>query len=248
MPANFSFMATTASSAAGVAGPACAIDKNGGVGQYPRARQIALARQLFTPDGNDFGARAGLRGQLADPAQTLPCLRRIRLVEAPILELQTIFPYPVLSLEFRQAPREFVGDGAQVQNIVRGIHQLLVRERALRPVGAGLALRDGDVEQRLHQLRVADLGFEADAGRGDLRIEHRRHHLFAGQINSLEILARGMDEFTRAGRGQSGHQRVETADAQRIDAPDLTGCAQLQQAQFREKRALPQEFCVHADR
>jgi len=153
-------------------------DKNGGVGLGIQARGRSRSRaKLFTPDGNGFGPRAGLRCQLADPAHTHPRLCRIRFIEPSILEFQTILAHPVLPPKFRQAPRELVGYGAKIENIVRGILQLRVRQWPLRPVGAGLALRNGDIEQRLDEFGITDLRLEADAGRRDLRIENRGQDL-----------------------------------------------------------------------
>src|ERR1700723_1038144 len=55
-----------------------------------------------------------------------------------------------------------------------------------------------------------------------------------------------MDELAHIGCGQNRHQRLETVEPQRIDAPDLSRGAQLQQAQLRKKRALAQKFGVKA--
>jgi hypothetical protein len=110
-----------------------------------------------------------------------------------------------------------------------------------------LSLGNGDIEQCLHQFRVANLGFHANARRRNLGIEYRRDHPLAREIDGLEILARGMDELAHIGCGQDRHQRVEAVDPQCIDAPDLSCGAQLQQAQFWKKRALAQKFGVQAD-
>ena len=56
-----------------------------------------------------------------------------------------------------------------------------------------------------------------------------------------------MDQLAHIGRGQDRHQCIEAAYLKRIDAPDLSRGAQLQQAQFGEKRALAQKFGVEAN-
>src|SRR5580698_3478804 len=244
--ANLSFMGCTASSAAALAGLACAMEKTAASDRI-QARGRSRARQFLTPHSDGFGAGARLRWELANAAQPLPGQRWIRFIQPVLLELQAILSDPVFTPEFLQAPVELLCDGVQIQHVVRRILQLRRRERPLRPVGASLSLRNRDIEQGLHQFRVADLGFHADARRRNLGVEYRRDHLLGRQVDGLEILARRMDELAHTGCGQNRHQRIEAVDSQCIDAPDLSGGAQLQQAQLGKKRALAQKFGVQAD-
>src|SRR3981081_1205279 len=56
-----------------------------------------------------------------------------------------------------------------------------------------------------------------------------------------------MNHFARGRRGQGGHQRIEAADPQRVDAPDLTAGRQLQQAEFGKEGAFAKEFRIESD-
>ncbi len=52
----------------------------------------------------------------------------------------------------------------------------------------------------------------------------------------------------RCGAVKRGHQWIEAAHPQRVDQPDLSRRAQLQQAQFGKESAFAQKFGVDADR
>ncbi len=82
---------------------------------------------------------------------------------------------------------------------------------------------------------------------GDLSVEYRGHDALAGQIDRLQVLARGVNHFARGRRGQDGHQWIEAADPQRVDTPDLAAGRQLQQAELGKERAFPEEFGIDSD-
>ncbi len=67
-------------------------------------------------------------------------------------------------------------------------------------------------------------------------------------MKRLEVLPRGVHDFTRYCGGECGYQRLEAADPQRVHAPDLIAGRQLQQAQLWKEGAFSQEFGVDADR
>jgi len=140
-----------------------------------------------------------------------------------------------------------IRDVAEVPDIVRGVFQLFAGERPLRPVGACLAFRHGHIQQCLDEFRVADLGLEADAPGGDLRVEYRRHDALGRQIHRLQVLARSVNHLARSRGGQSRHQWIEAAQRQRVDAPDLPPGRQLQQTQLGKESAFAEEFRVHAE-
>ena len=213
-----------------------------------RAADRARALELFAPDRDRFGPGARLRFELREAAQPAPSLRGIGLIQPLVLERQAILQHPVLAPELAQPQREAIRDVVEVEDIVGGVGQLLMRERPFRPVGASLAFGHRDIQQRLDQFRVAHLRFEADAPGGDLRVEYRGDDALGAEINGFQVLTRSVDDLARGRRGQRGQQRLETADAQRVDAPDLVPRGQLQQAELGEKRAFAQELRVDADR
>src|SRR5579863_6659031 len=73
--------------------------ENRGIGEYPGARQIALARELLAPHGDGFGAGPSRRRQLRETAQPHPCQGGIGLVQPLVLERQAILRDPVFTLQ-----------------------------------------------------------------------------------------------------------------------------------------------------
>ena len=152
-----------------------AVDKDRGIGEDPRARQIAVARQFFAPHGDGLGAGAGAGASCASPRSlTHACAGSGSYSSgsrAPGSPPRTQCSRP----SSRSRSDKSIGDVAEIQDIVRRVFQLCPRQRPLRPVGARLALGDAHVEQGLDEFGVADLRLESDAPRGDLRVEHRSH-------------------------------------------------------------------------
>jgi hypothetical protein len=153
----------------------------------------------------------------------------------------------VFPAKFAQARHQALREVAQVKDIVGGVFQLFGTQGSLRPIRPGLTLGDGDVQQRLDQFRVSNLRLEPDAARRDLRIEHRRNHPLGGQIESLEVLPCRVDDLTRLRCGQGIDQRLETAAAQGVDAPDAAAGTELQQTEPGEEGPLTQEFGIDTD-
>ena len=88
--------------------------EHGRIGQYPAARQIALARRGFAPDRDAAAARARSRRQQVQIAQPLPSLRGVELVQPRILERQAILGHPVLAPQRAQALGQPGGNLIQV--------------------------------------------------------------------------------------------------------------------------------------
>src|ERR1700692_3787025 len=192
---------------------------SGSIQERGRSRTRALL--AFAPDAYGLGPGARLGFELREAAQPAPSLHGIRLIQLLVLERQAILQNPVLAPELAQPQREVSRGVVEVQDIVRGVLELFSCERPFRPVGASLAFGHRDIQERLDEFGVADLRFEADAPGGDLRVEYRGHDALAGQINRLQVLACSVDDLASGGRCQGGHQWIEAADPQRVDAPDL---------------------------
>ena len=86
--------------------------KDGRVGNDPGTRQIAFARESFSPDGDAFGTRPRLWVQLADAAQPFPRVRWVRLVQPRILECGAVLRRPVFPPQILQSRGLEFGDVA----------------------------------------------------------------------------------------------------------------------------------------
>ena len=87
----------------GWSGLACAIEKMAASDRIQARGRSRSRASLLAPHGNGFGAGARLRRELADAAQALPGLCRIRFVEPPVLEIKAVLEHPVLASERAQA-------------------------------------------------------------------------------------------------------------------------------------------------
>src|ERR1700692_2142098 len=116
---------------------------SGSIQERGRSRTRALL--AFAPDAYGLGPGARLGLELREAAQPAPSLRGIRLIQLLVLERQAILRSPVLAPELAQPQREVIRDAVEVQDIVRGVCQLLACERPFRPVGAGLAFGNRDI-------------------------------------------------------------------------------------------------------
>jgi hypothetical protein len=123
-------------------------------------------------------ARARAPVQLRNAAQPLPGQGRFGLVEPGILERGAILGRPMFPAKLAQACHQALRKLAQVKDIVGGVFQLRGTQGPLRPIRPRLTFGDGDVQQGLDQLGIADLRLEPDAACGDLGIEHGRDTRF----------------------------------------------------------------------
>ena len=171
------------------------------VGNYPAARQIALARHVLAPYREAPRARARRRRQLREAAQPLPRAARDRARTSADPRAPSNPRPPSARAPARAAARSagrrsrsrYCTSSAAYSSCSRvsGRFDQSVRVWPLASVTS---------KQRLDQIRVADLRLESDAARGDLRVEHRRNHAPDVEIKRLEILARGVNDLARARR------------------------------------------------
>ena len=75
----------------------------------------------------------------------------------------------------------------QENDIVGSIPQLLLRQRALRPVGAGVQLVQRDAEHGLDQVAVTDLVRVAEQRCRNLGIEQRRRHALVEMVENFQV-------------------------------------------------------------
>ncbi len=131
----------------------------------------------------------------------------------------------------------------QVPDVVQSVFHLFRRQRTPGPIGASMRLRKVLAEEAANQLRVPDLGRQADECRCNLRVEQGTHQSNGGQQN-LEILSRSVHDLHRARCGQDRREWCQVRKCERIHAHGVARRRQLQQAQLRAIGALAQEFRV----
>ena len=137
--------------------------------------------------------------------------------------------HPVHAAQLAQAAHHLgIGDD-QILDVIDRVLNLLIGQRATRPVGQRLGLGQRDAAKRLHERAVGNLLTLAQKGGGHLRVKNRTRQHAYGMEHDLHILRAGIDRYT-LGRGGNLNQtqtRMERALAQKLgidgNRVELTG-------------------------
>src|SRR5690606_24139519 len=128
------------------------------------------------------------------------------------------------------------------------VGELLVRQRAVAPVGEARRLVELLAGDLLHELVVGDAVAEAADHGGDLRVEDWMRDQVAEMENDLDVLPRGMKNLDDCLIGHQREKRLEVySGRQGIDEGGDTRRGQLDQAEFRPEGGLADEFGVDGD-
>ena len=110
-----------------------------------------------------------------------------------------------------------------------------------------MGLVDIDIQQRLDECRVTDLGRMADQCGGDLRIEQRLGQSLVAGPCDLEILLRRV-QHPQAGSGtENVPQRAGVESGQFVDAEYLRSGGNLHEAKAWRELCRAREFRVDGD-
>jgi len=185
--------------------------------------------------------------QSRQPLQAPPGIDGIHLVERFIVEHPRVLGQPgcastsvELRLEFRVQLQEMV-------DVVRGVRELLGRQWAARPVGAGLGLVDGVAKLARHEFCVADLWGQAEQRRGDLGIEHRPRYPAACHEQDLEVLPGRVQDLRPGPVREERMQRAELEADAGVDEEAIGVGCNLYQAELRVVGAFAHELRVERD-
>ena len=113
--------------------------------------------------------------------------------------------------------QQLVIDRQQVEDIGSGIVQLLVGERTGQPVGSGLILVEGDLQQSLGHGIETNRQARASKGRRQLRIVRMCGHGTGFMMDQLQIFTGSMQYRDAPWLLQNLPQTGEIIDGHRID-------------------------------
>ena len=115
--------------------------------------------------------------------------------------------HPVHTAQLAQAAHHLgIGDD-QVLDVIDRVLDLLIGQRAARPVGQRLGLGQRYAAERLNKRAIRNLLALAQKGGGDLRIENRSRQHAHGMEHDLHILRARVEDLDHALVGHKLGQR-----------------------------------------
>ena len=136
-------------------------------------------------------------------------------------------------------------DRQQPGDILGRIFALGVGQRALQPVGTGLALGQVHVADQLDQGAVAQPKPHIQQRRRPLGIEQRLGQHAQPALEHFQVLTGGVQHLGDRGVDQQVRQRRRIGNGQRIDQQGLITEAQLHQRDLGKKRIAAHELGIH---
>ena len=131
-----------------------------------------------------------------------------------------------------------------MDDVVIGVPQLHLLERAAAPIRPRLVLGQFQAEHLLYQAGIAHLVAESEHRRGQLGIEQGLRQQTPVMVEDLQVLTPRMPDLDARRFGQQGQVRRQVFDRERIDAGGNAIAAHLQQAQLRIVGLLAEELGV----
>ena len=161
-------------------------------------------------------------------------------------QLGTILNNP-LDLLRRQTGLQCAVHLHQMQHVFGGVAHLQFGQWPLQPVRAGFSLGQLDIEQRLHQARVAHGEAEIEITGRQLRIEQRRRQAAGQAQEDLQVFTTRMQHLDHAWRFEQRSKRSPVADTQGVDQVGAVASADLQQPGDRVEGVDAHELGVQGD-
>ena len=138
--------------------------------------------------------------------------------------------HPVHAAQLAQAAHHLGIGNDQILDVIDCVLNLLIGQRAARPIGQRLGLGQRDAAKRLHERAVGNLLAFAQKGGGHLRVKNRTRQHAYGMKHDLHILRAGVEDFGHALVGHKLGERRQVVDHQRIDRDALGRGGNLDQA------------------
>ena len=118
-----------------------------------------------------------------------------------------LIEHPIHTAQLTQTAHHLgIGDD-QVLNVIDRVLNLLVGQRAARPVGQRLGLGQRNTTECLHERAIRNLLALAQKSGGDLRVKNRTRQRAHGVEHDLHILRAGVEDFGHALVGHKLGQR-----------------------------------------
>jgi hypothetical protein len=192
-----------------------------GVVQHRGHRAVAGPRRLLAPLDELAGDRALVGVQRVDARQLAEDDVEVAAV-VDLLERAALLAGPVQAAELGEPVLQGGGDLEQVQDVLAGVAELLLGERAVVPARERRGLPQPDAERLLQQRLVAELGAHAGEPRGDLRVEDVADRLAPVTAQQRDVLAGGVQDDLDLGVGEHvGQRRGVVVLGQRVQDDDL---------------------------
>jgi hypothetical protein len=135
-----------------------------------------------------------------------------------------------------------------MRDVGLGVNDLLMRQRAARPVGEAVRLVQLAAGDALDQLVVGDAVAIAEHHRRDLGVEDRMRQDAGAVPDDLDVLPRGVEDLQHRLVRHQAEERVEVdALGQRVDDDGFLRARQLDDAEQRIVGRLPQELGIDGD-
>ena len=127
----------------------------------------------------------------------------------------------------------------QMHDVVRGVFQLRVAERAAQPVGALLAFLERHAEHVLHEALIPHARADAGKPRGDLRVEQGRRRHAARALERDDVFRCAVHHLEHAGIGEHRRERFAHAVLQRVGQEDLRRAIGIVERDLYERQLRP---------
>ena len=183
-----------------------------------------------------------------DALDLTECLVTVGAIVRLVGQRAQLVEHPVHATELTQAAHHLGIGNNQVLDVIDRILDLLIAQRAARPIGQRLGLGQRYAAERLNERSIRNLLALAQKGRGDLRVENRSRQRSHGMEHNLHVLGAGMEYLDHALVGHKLGKRRQVVNHQWIDRDTLGRGGNLDQAQTRMERALAQKLGVDSNR
>ncbi len=217
----------------------------GRVADQPAGGDVAPPRLALAPGGGRDQGHQLLAAQLAAARHTAPGLIGIlhQLCLRPVAPLHLLVR-PAVATQAAQPLQQRIHRRQQVPHVVAGVGNLGGGQRPLRPVGEALGMlqphAQGLVEHALQRQRAAQ---PREPGR-QLGVEHRRGTGAEVQGETGQVGAGGVHRLDHRPVGDQVGNGLQRRSPQRVDHGQPLGGGDLDEAEHRRVRALPDELGV----
>ena len=177
------------------------------VGHDPLARDVAALGAILAPSGKLASNAQLMAAAGVDALDLTECLVTIGAVVRLVGQRTQLVEHPVHTAQLAQAAHHLgIGDD-QILDVIDCVLDLLIGQRAARPVGQRLGLGQRNTAKCLHERAVGNLLALAQKGGGDLRVKNRTRQRAHGVEHDLHILRAGVEDLSHALVGHKLGQR-----------------------------------------
>ena len=177
------------------------------VGHDPLARDVAALGAVLAPGGKLARNAQLMAATRVDALDLAECLMPVGAVVRLVCQRAQLVEHPVHAAQLAQAAHHLgIGDD-QILDVIDRVLNLLIAQRAARPIGQRLGLGQRYAAERLNERAVGNLLALAQKGGGDLCVKNRSRQRAHGVEHDLHILRAGVEDLDHALVGHKLGQR-----------------------------------------